>query len=36
MDAATRRRVLLLLLVVASSVPAGLCLTNAQDGQSGR
>jgi hypothetical protein len=36
MDAATRRRALLLLLVVASSVPAGLCQTNAQDGQSDR
>ncbi|KAM0914739.1 hypothetical protein ACQ4PT_011318 [Festuca glaucescens] len=31
MDATTRRRALLLLLVVASSVPAGLCQTNAQD-----
>jgi hypothetical protein len=33
MEAATRRALLLLLLVV-SSVPAGLCQTNAQDGQS--
>jgi hypothetical protein len=33
MEAATRRA-LLLLLLVASSVPAGLCQTNAQDGQS--
>ena len=35
MGAATRRPLpLLLLLLVASSVPAGLCDTNAQDGQS--
>ncbi|KQK05701.1 probable leucine-rich repeat receptor-like protein kinase At5g49770 [Brachypodium distachyon] len=31
MEAATRRRALLLLVLVASSVPAGLCATNAQD-----
>jgi hypothetical protein len=35
MDAATRPA-LLILLVVASSVPAGLCQTNAEDGQSDR
>jgi hypothetical protein len=33
MKAPTRRRALLLLLLVASSVTAGLCDTNPQDGQ---